>query len=328
MTCVLVVGGAGYIGSQVAADLKAEGARPVVLDNFSTGNRDIAARLGVECVEGTIADPQLLTRVLAEFRPRAVMHFAAFAQVGESIREPAKYYRNNVAATLTLLESMVAHGVQQFIFSSTCATYGLPSESPIRESHPQLPINPYGHSKLMVEQILRDFDAAYGLRSVIFRYFNAAGAHPTLPIGERHDPETHIIPRAILAAYGRAPLEIFGTDYDTPDGTCIRDYIHVADISRAHLLGLSFLQQSQRSECFNIGTGRGYSVREVLSEVERVTGRKILATVSARRPGDPPRLVAAAEKISRGLGWKPSYPELQPIVETAVAWHRRDLGIP
>ena len=323
MSCVFVVGGAGYIGSQMTADLMAAGYRPIVLDNFSTGNRDIAARVGAEVLEGDIGDRAFLARAFAQYSPSAVMHFAAFALVGESVTAPARYYRNNVAATLTLLEEMVAHGVLRFIFSSTCATYGLPEQVPITEDCPQRPINPYGQSKLMVEQMLRDFDRAYGMKSVAFRYFNAAGAHPTLAIGERHDPETHLIPRAIHAAYGRGALEIFGDDYATPDGTCVRDYIHVADIAQAHLLGLRFLEQERRSEAFNIGTGRGFSVREVIAAVEGVTGRRVPYTISPRRAGDAPRLVASAEKVRKILRWEPRTSELLAIVQSAEAWQRQ-----
>lgn len=324
---VLVVGGAGYIGSQMVLDLKRQGYDPIIFDNYCTGNRDIAARLGVPLVEGDIQSCESVAAALKEHTPKTVMHFAAHANVGESVADPASYYRNNFLGTLILLEEMRRAGIQQFIFSSTCATYGIPPSIPITENLPQNPINPYGRSKLMIEQVLRDFSAAYGLRSVAFRYFNAAGATPEIPLGERHSPETHLIPRAILAAYGRESLQIYGTDYDTPDGTCIRDYIHVADISAAHMLGLAHLEQGNGTEFFNIGTGQGYSVKEVISEVERATGRSVPYSVAPRRAGDPPRLIAAADKITRELGWKPKYPELTTIVEHAVAWHKLDLKL-
>jgi UDP-glucose 4-epimerase len=324
---VLVVGGAGYIGSQMVLDLKRQGYAPVIFDNFCTGNRDIAARLDVPLVEGDIQSSASVATALQKYSPKTVMHFAAHANVGESVSEPGMYYRNNFIGTLVLLEEMIRAGIKQFIFSSTCATYGIPPSSPITESLPQNPINPYGRSKLMIEQVLRDFSVAYGLRSVAFRYFNAAGATPEIPLGERHSPETHLIPRAILAAYGKEPLQIYGTDYDTPDGTCIRDYIHVADISAAHLLGLSYLEQGNSTEFFNIGTGRGYSVKEVIAAVERATGRSVPYSVAPRRAGDPPRLIAGADKIARELGWKPKYPDLTTIVEHAVAWHKLELKI-
>ena len=324
---ILVVGGAGYIGSHVVTDLKAQGYNPIIVDNFSTGNRDIAARVGAPIEEGDIGDEAFVERVLKAHKPSSVMHFAALALVGESVAQPAKYYKNNVAASLTLLECMLRYNIKNFIFSSTCATYGVPAQIPMIEDMPQSPINPYGHSKLMVERILKDFDAAYGLRSVIFRYFNASGAHPTLSIGERHNPESHLIPIAIASAYGRGPLSIYGADYDTPDGTCVRDYIHVLDISNAHLLGLRYLEGGGKSDAFNIGVGKGYSVKEVAAAVERVTKRKVPQAVGPRRPGDPPRLVAAATKLSKALGWRPQYPELDEIVRTAHEWHRKDWGI-
>ena len=318
---VLVTGGAGYVGSHALRMLRAHGVPCVVLDNLSRGRRELA--LDAELVVGDIGDPRLVPKVLAQYKITAVMHFAALAYVGESVSKPAEYYENNVVRTLNLLECMVRANVRQFVFSSTCATYGLPESTPITEDHPQRPVNPYGASKLMVERILRDFDAAYGLRSVVFRYFNAAGADPSGAIGECHDPETHLIPLALQVAAGsRDSLEIYGTDYPTADGTCVRDYIHVNDLGQAHLLGLQHLEADKPSEVFNLGNGNGFSVKEVLATAERVTGRKIAAKYAPRRAGDPHALVGGAAKAKRVLGWKPQFESLESIIDTAWRWHK------
>lgn len=317
---VLVTGGAGYVGSHALQLLRDSGIRCVVLDNLSRGHRELVG--DAPLVVGDIADPDVVTRVLREHDVDAVMHFAAYAYVGESVQKPDIYYRNNVAGTLNLLECMVRQGVRQFVFSSTCATYGLPQTTPIEETHPQRPVNPYGASKLMVERILSDFDHAFGLRSVAFRYFNAAGADPRGRIGEWHEPETHLIPIALQAARGvRGAVEVFGDDYPTPDGTCIRDYIHVTDLAQAHLLGLRHLQAGGASDAFNLGNASGFSVREVIGAAERVTGRKIPWQAAPRRAGDPHALVGSAVKAQQRLGWKPQYPGLETIIETAWKWH-------
>jgi len=319
---VLVTGGAGYIGSHACKALVQRGYQPVALDNLVYGHRS-AVRWGPLEI-GDIADAKTLDYVFRRYRPGAVMHFAAYAYVGESVAEPAKYYRNNLAGTLSLLEAMLRHGVESIVFSSTCATYGLPEQLPISERQRQCPINPYGSSKWMVEQILRDFAPAYGVRSVALRYFNAAGADPDGAIGENHDPETHLIPLAIQAALGaRGCLNIYGTDYDTPDGTAIRDYIHVNDLASAHVRALHYLKANGGSNVFNLGLGRGYSVREVVNAVERATGRSVPVTYAARRAGDPPVLVADATLAGRELNWRPEFTDLDSIVETAFVWHRR-----
>jgi len=320
---VLVTGGAGYVGSHALQVLRQNGLRCVVLDNLSRGHRELLSA-GTPLVEGDIGDDALVRRVIAEHGVTAVMHFAAYAYVGESVAHPARYYANNVAATTALLTSMVESGVKQIVFSSTCATYGMPESVPITEAHPQRPVNPYGASKLMVERILQDFDRAYGLKSVALRYFNAAGADPEGRIGEWHEPETHIIPLALeVAAGARDHVEVFGTDYPTPDGTCIRDYIHVTDLAQAHVLGLRHLQSGGASEAFNLGNGNGFSVRQVLDTVEKVTGRKARAKAGPRREGDPHSLVGSAAKARRVLGWKPQWDTLDAIIETAWKWHTR-----
>lgn len=321
---ILVLGGAGYIGSHAVIALKERGYRPVVYDNFIYGNRDIAALLDVPIIEAEIADRAALKAAFKQYNPCAVMHFAAFAYVGESVTEPAKYYDNNLATTLVLLDEMRQAKIHNFIFSSTCATYGVPARFPIVEDLPQTPVNPYGRTKLMVEQVLKDFDHAYGFRSVIFRYFNAAGAHPSIPIGERHNPETHLIPLALAATEQSTPLKVFGDDYDTPDGTCIRDYIHVSDIADAHVRGLDFLLREGRSDIFNIGTGNGYSVREVISTIERIAKKQVHFVMNPRRAGDPPKLVAGADKIKTVLGWQPRYSDLDTIIETAWNWYLKE----
>lgn len=324
MLNVLVVGGAGYIGSHTVRMLKTEGHRPVILDNLSAGHVEVARRLDVPIDVADLGDRAAVDRILAARSPDAVMHFAAFALVGESVGDPSKYYHNNVVATLNLLDAMRAAGVDTFIFSSTCATYGNPIRPFLDESHPQSPINPYGWSKLMVEQILRDYSRAYGLRHVALRYFNAAGASSDGLIGEDHDPETHIIPVCLQAAIERRDgVTIFGTDYDTPDGTCIRDYIHVDDLARAHIQAIEYLANGGASAMMNVGTGKGHSVREVIDCVEDVTGRKLKVTIGTRREGDPPVLVASANRVREILGWKPQYTELRPIVETAWTWFQK-----
>ena len=319
---VLVTGGAGYIGAHACKSLAKAGYTPVTYDNLVYGHPE-AVRWG-PLVKGDIADRLHLERVMQQYKPAAVMHFAAYAYVGESVKNPAKYYRNNVAGTLSVLESMKNCRVDRIIFSSTCATYGMPVKIPLAEDHPQNPINPYGRSKLMIEWILQDYAAAYGLNFVSLRYFNAAGADPDTEIGEDHDPETHLIPLVLGAASGKVErLEIFGTDYDTPDGTCIRDYIHVSDLAEAHLLALEYLDAGGRSDAFNLGNGKGFSVRDVMTAAIQITGCDFPYEKSERRPGDPAVLVGSSDKIKKILGWKPAYNSLETIIQTAWQWHRK-----
>ena len=319
---VLIVGGAGYIGSHTAKLIARSGQRPVVFDNLVYGHES-AVKWG-PLVKGDLADPALVDRVLKEHAITSVIHFAAYAYVGESVTNPRKYFRNNVVNTLNLLDAMVDNGVRDIVFSSTCASYGEPTKVPIAEDHPQNPVNPYGESKLTVEKILHWYQGAYGLRFAALRYFNAAGADPDGEIGEDHDPETHLIPLAIEAALGRGrELSIFGTDYPTPDGTAIRDYIHVLDLAEAHILALAQLGKGSEALRLNLGTGQGHSVREVISAVERVTKLKVPAREVGRRAGDPPALVADARKAAEVLGWRPMYASLETIVEHAFRWHDR-----
>jgi UDP-glucose-4-epimerase GalE len=317
---ILVTGGAGYIGSHAVRLFLTRGHDVVVFDNLCFGHR--AAVPPDRLVVGDLADAHRLDQVLLEYRIEAVVHFAAFAYVGESVREPAKYYQNNLINTLSLLECLRRHRINRFVFSSTCATYGTPQRVPITEDEPQRPINPYGRTKLAVEGALGDYARAYGWGYAALRYFNAAGASPDGTIGEDHHPETHLIPLVIQAAMGQKPfVEIFGSDYPTPDGTCIRDYIHVDDLAEAHLLALEQLDAGKEMH-YNLGTGRGYSVREVIGTVEEVSGKKVPVKEGPRRPGDPAALVAAADNVQRDLGWQPRYTELRPIVETAWNWHK------
>jgi UDP-arabinose 4-epimerase len=319
---VLVTGGAGYIGSHACKALAEAGYLPVTYDNLSFGH-DWAVQWG-PLEQGDILDRTRLDEVIGKYKPGAVMHFAAFAYVGESVGNPGKYYRNNVVGSLTLLEAMRDKGVKRIVFSSTCATYGIPDRVPIGEDTVQRPINPYGESKLMVERMLRDFSAAHGIAWTALRYFNAAGADPDNRIGEDHDPETHLIPLVLDAASGRrGPVTVFGTDYDTPDGTCIRDYIHVTDLAEAHVLALAALADGAPSAAYNLGTGRGFSVREVIATSEKVTGLKVPAILGARRPGDPAALVSDASRAREAFGWQPRFIELSDIIATAWAWHQR-----
>lgn len=313
---VLVVGGAGYIGSHTAKTLKRAGHNPVVIDNLSTGHR-WAVRWG-PLIEADLADKKAILQAIRDHQIEAVIHFAANAYVGESMQNPAKYFRNNVANMLNLLEAQHESGVKHIVFSSSCTTYGIPERVPISEDFPQSAISPYGESKLMGEKMLKWFGECYGLGWVALRYFNASGADPEGEIGEVHDPETHLIPLVIDAALGkRPPVRIFGTDYPTPDGTAIRDYIHVMDLADAHLRALQYLLEGGESTAFNLGTGHGHSVREVITAVERVGGRKVPAEEAPRRAGDPPALVADPSKARRILGWEAQYRELNQIVETA-----------
>lgn len=317
---VLVTGGAGYIGSHACKALSRAGYHVVVYDNLVAGHR-AAVRYG-ELVEGDIADVAAVRRALQTHQISAVMHFAAFLDVGESVREPAKYYRNNVVGALGVLEAMAAERVTRFVFSSTCATYGEPMETPIAETHPQRPINSYGESKLAIERALPHFEQAAGIRWAALRYFNAAGADPDGEIGEDHSPEIHLIPRAIEAATGGRGLQVFGDDYPTPDGTCLRDYIHVCDLADAHIKALESIAGGGRSDAYNLGTGQPQSVREVIDCVERVTGRPVPTTLAPRRPGDPSTLFAAPGKAKAALGWTPRLADLETIVSTAWSWHR------
>jgi UDP-arabinose 4-epimerase len=319
---ILVTGGAGYVGAHACKALALGGYRPVVYDNLASGD-PAAAKWGPLEI-GDIADRAKLDAVIARYRPHAVMHFAAFSIVGESIADPAKYYRNNVAGTLTLLEAMRDHAVERLVFSSTAAIYGTPLTVPILEDAPQTPINPYGHSKSIAERMIVDFSAAHGLRATALRYFNAAGADADGEIGECHDPETHLIPLAMRAVSGlTAPLTIFGDDYATPDGTCIRDYVHVADLADAHVAALQHLGQREGVDAFNLGTGNGASTREVIEAVGRVAGKAVPYSIGARRPGDPAVLVSDPAKAKRDLGWTHASSDLETIVSTAWAWHRR-----
>lgn len=319
---VLVVGGAGYIGSHMVKMLHLAGHEVVTLDNLSNGYRD--AVLFGEFVEGDIADRGLLKTLFSKHEFDGVMHFASYIQVGESVEKPSMYYENNVSNTLTLLSAMVDAGIKSFIFSSTAAIFGEPEYTPIDENHHKHPINPYGQSKLMVEQILNDFDSAYGMKSVCLRYFNAAGADADCELGERHIPETHLLPLVLQAASGRRKaISIFGTDYDTPDGTCIRDYIHIEDLCSAHLLALESLVSGGNSKAYNMGNGQGYSIRDVIDTVKKVTGKEFEVVESPRREGDPARLVADSMQLQADLGWKPKYSDLETIIQHAWNWEQK-----
>ncbi len=319
---ILVCGGAGYIGSHVNKMLNRMGYDTVVFDNLVYGHRE-AVKWG-KFIRGDLKNPKEIEAVFDTYPIEAVMHFAAYAYVGESVTDPEKYYFNNVACTLNLLRAMRGHGCDKIIFSSTCATYGEPERVPITEDMPQNPINPYGASKLMVERILSDYETAYGLRSVALRYFNAAGADPECEIGEDHDPETHLIPLVLDAVSGkRSDIRVFGTDYPTRDGSCIRDYIHVEDLAKAHILALKYLQNGGASERFNLGNERGTSVLEVIEAVKKVTGKDFKVTLSDRRPGDPATLVGSSDKVKAVLGWKPMYADIETIVEHAWKWHEK-----
>ncbi len=319
---ILVVGGAGYIGSHTNKILSRAGYETLVLDNLSYGHRDFV-KWG-QLIEGDMADEDLLDSIFTQHDIIAVMHFSAFIAVGESVQKPGLYYDNNVSKTVTLLNKMVRYGVSYFIFSSTCAIMGEPQYLPLDEEHPRNPINPYGWSKYMVEQILKDFELAHGLKSTILRYFNASGADPDCEIGEKHDPETHLIPLILDAAMGlRENITVFGKDYATRDGTCIRDYIHVNDLAQAHLLALDWMIQNQKCNHFNLGNGEGFSVKEIIEVVEKVTDTKIPVKVGDRREGDAASLIGSSEKARRVLGWKPQLDSIEDIVSTAWNWHRK-----
>lgn len=316
---ILITGGAGYIGSHTCKALAKAGYLPVVYDNLVYGH-EWAVKWG-PLEKGDITDRARLDEVIMKYQPSAVIHFAAYAYVGESVIDPGKYYRNNVAGSLTILEAMRDHGIDKIIFSSTCATYGVPEAIPMHEDHPQNPVSPYGASKLMIERMLKDFESAHDIRSIVLRYFNAAGADPDAEIGEDHDPETHLIPLILDVALGKRPdITVFGDDYDTPDGTCIRDYIHIADLAQAHLLGLDALEQGIPAASYNLGNGQGFSVKDVIDTASMVTDRKIPVVIGPRRAGDPARLVGDSRKISKELGWKPQYNDLETIIETAWHW--------
>jgi UDP-glucose-4-epimerase GalE len=324
---VLVTGGAGYIGSHAAKALSQAGHRVVVYDNLVAGHRE-AVKYG-EFVQGDILDPAMLETTMKAHGVDAVMHFAAFLDVGESVREPAKYYRNNVGGVLNVLDAMAANRIQTLVFSSTCATYGEPTETPITEAHPQRPINSYGETKLAAERAFPHYERAYGIHAIAFRYFNAAGADPDGELGEDHAPEIHVIPRALDAAAGGEGLKVFGDDYPTPDGTCLRDYIHVADLADAHVRGLESLATTKKSDVYNLGTGTPQSVRDIIGAVERVTGRKVPWTLAPRRAGDPAVLYASPDKARAAFGWTPKHASIDDIVRTAWTWrqaHPRGYG--
>ncbi len=317
---VLVTGGAGYIGSHAAKALRRAGYRTVIYDNLSAGHRE--ATLGAPLIVGDIADVSGVRRAIRDSGATAVMHFAAWLAVSDSVRDPVGYYRNNVRGTLATLEAMAAESCQRFIFSSTCAVYGEPVETPISETHPTAPVNAYGQTKLAIEHALPHFERAYGLKSIRLRYFNAAGADPDGELGEVHAPEIHVIPRAIEAATGGTPIDVFGEDYPTPDGTCLRDYIHVTDLADAHVRALGHLERGGDSATYNVGTERPSSVLDVLAAVERVTGENVVRRKASRRPGDPAILFAQAARIRRELGWVPQRVDLDTIIGDAWRWHR------
>lgn len=320
---ILIAGGAGYIGAHTNKLLNQHGYQTVVFDSLVAGHRDFA-KWG-EFVQADLADREQIAACFGKYPISAVMHFSAFACVGESVAKPAAYYQNNVVNTLNLLDAMREFGVKYFIFSSTCATYGNPQTIPMSESHRQSPINPYGWSKLMVERILADYDHAYGLKHINLRYFNAAGADPDAEVGERHDPETHLIPLAVYAALGKIKqLGVYGTDYPTADGTCVRDYVHVNDLADAHIKALEYLKAGNDSDAFNLGTDQGTSVREVIETVKRVSRHDLAVVEQDRRPGDPPTLVSSSEKARTVLKWAPKLTDIETIVTTAWNWHRQD----
>jgi UDP-arabinose 4-epimerase len=322
MTNILVTGGAGYIGSHTCKALSRAGFSPIAYDNLVSGH-EWAVKWG-PLEKGDILDTARLSQVIAAYRPAAVMHFAAFAYVGESVQNPAKYYRNNVAGTVNLLDAMRQNGIHRIVFSSSCATYGIPQRVPITEDALQRPINPYGRSKFMNEQILADYNEAYGLESVSLRYFNAAGADPDGELGECHDPETHLIPLVLEAAAGRRPhVTVYGNDYETPDGTCIRDYIHVSDLADAHVRAMVNLGERKLNFAYNLGTGKGHSVKEVIDAARRIVGRDFEVLKGPRRTGDPASLVADAALANRDLGWRPRYITIAAMIETAWAWSNR-----
>ena len=321
MARVLVTGGAGYVGAHACKALAEAGHLPVTFDNLATGWR-AAVRWG-PLIEGDLLDPEALEAAFAAHAPEAVMHFAALSDVGQSVAEPLRYWRNNAVGSLALIEGALRHGVRAVVFSSTCATYGAARGAALTEDDAQAPVNPYGRTKLAVEHMLRDADAAQGLRSVVFRYFNAAGADPAREIGEDHRPETHLVPLTLQAIAGqRESIAIFGTDYDTPDGTCIRDYIHVSDLAEAHVLGLEHLLAGGGSLALNLGSGSGHSVRAVIAAAEHVTGLAAPAVEAPRRPGDPPRLVSGSARARERLGWHPRRSDLETMIADAWAWHQ------
>lgn len=323
MNSILVVGGAGYIGTHMVRDLLEANYKVIVLDDLSRGNRDLLP--GGEFIEGDLGNGALLDEVFTTHPVDGVMHFAAHSQVGESVQIPLEYYSNNVAGTLALLQAMVRHRVPHFIFSSSAAVYGEPEEVPIREEHACLPTNPYGETKLTVERVLAGCERAHGITYASLRYFNAAGAHPSGAFGERHKPETHLIPLILEVALGkREHIKVFGTDYPTEDGTCLRDYIHVNDLSRAHILALEALAGGAGSTVYNLGNSRGYSVYEVIEAARRITGHPIPVVEEGRREGDPAVLIADSKRIRDALGWKPAYEDLDTIIETAWNWHKND----
>lgn len=318
---ILVTGGAGYIGSQVIKQLNRQGYETVAYDNLSYGYRE-SVKWG-EFIEGDLADTDRLSKVFADYKPEVVMHFASYISAGESVVKPIKYYQNNVINTLNLIHVMLKYKVNKLIFSSTAAVYGEPQEIPITESHPLAPINPYGVSKFMIEQILPTYDKTYGLKYISFRYFNAAGADADGELGEMHNPETHLIPLIFDAATGAAKeVKVFGDDYDTPDGTCIRDYIHITDLAQAHILGLKRLLDTGKSDIFNLGNGKGYSVKQVIGAISAVTGVDFPVVVADRREGDSSTLISSSNKAKNVLGWKPEYPELDKIVKTVWNWNQ------
>jgi UDP-glucose 4-epimerase len=320
---ILVTGGAGYIGSHTNKELNKAGYETVVMDNLIYGHEDFLKWGQLEKVD--LRDLNGIIDIFESYSIETVMHFAAFTNVGESVKDPQKYYLNNLRNTLNLLQMMLEFKVKKLVFSSTCATYGNPLEIPLTEEHPQNPINPYGRGKFMVEQILKDYSSSYDLRYVSLRYFNAAGADPEGEVGERHHPETHLIPLILDAAIGhREDIKIFGTDYDTPDGTCIRDYIHVTDLADAHLKALKYLEAGGKSQVLNLGNGNGFSVREVIDTAQNVTGKEIKVTETDRRQGDPPILVGSSQRARELLGWKPKYDDLSQIISTAWRWHKKD----